>query len=104
MEAIQPIPKEKGLDHTLNLLLEGYHFIQNRCDRLDTDIFRTRLLGKSVICMTGAEAAKLFYDPERFRRKGAAPKRIQKTLFAKMASKAWTDGPMPIGRNYSCLS
>ncbi|WP_010631438.1 cytochrome P450 [Sporolactobacillus vineae] len=75
------IPRDHGLDHSLALLREGYVFIRNRCRKLQTDIFQTRLLAQNVICMTGPEAAELFYDEERFVRKGAAPKRVQKTLF-----------------------
>lgn len=75
------IPRSEGLDNSLDLLSEGYLFIRNRCRYLQTDVFQTRLLAQNVICMTGAEAAQLFYDEERFIRKGAAPKRIQKTLF-----------------------
>src|SRR5688572_3625399 len=33
-----------------------------------------------TICMTGPEAAALFYDPHRFARAGAMPMRIQKAL------------------------
>ncbi|TGA96117.1 cytochrome P450 [Sporolactobacillus shoreae] len=75
------IPRDEGLDHSLALLNEGYLFIQNRARRLQTDIFQSRLLAQNVICMTGPEAAKLFYNEELFVRKGAAPKRVQKTLF-----------------------
>lgn len=75
------IPRSEGLDNSLDLLSEGYLFILNRCRRLQTDVFQTRLLAQNVICMTGTEAAELFYDEERFIRKGAAPKRVQKTLF-----------------------
>ncbi|WP_058306444.1 cytochrome P450 [Gracilibacillus massiliensis] len=75
------IPQDKGLDHTLQVLKEGYHFIMNRSDKFDSRIFETRLLGEKVICLTGEEQAKLFYDNEKFIRKDAAPGRIQKTLF-----------------------
>ena len=33
--------------------------------------------------MTGPETAELFYDQERFVRRGAAPGRVQKTLFGR---------------------
>ncbi|OZU89299.1 cytochrome P450 [Virgibacillus indicus] len=75
------IPQEKGIDHTLALLSEGFRFIPNRLRNYDTDIFQTRLLGQKVICISGKEAANVFYDNELFQRKDAAPKRIQKTLF-----------------------
>lgn len=75
------MPQDKAVDSTLALMAEGYLFIPNRCKRLGTDIFQTRLLGQKTICMAGEEAASLFYDEGKFRRKGAAPKRIQKSLF-----------------------
>ncbi|GAA0430857.1 fatty-acid peroxygenase [Lentibacillus halophilus] len=77
------IPHEKGLDHTCNMLLEGYNYIGNRRKRFGSDIFQTRLLGENVICMGGEEAAQIFYDETKFKRKGVAPERVKKTLFGK---------------------
>ncbi|WP_158736311.1 cytochrome P450 [Alteribacillus sp. YIM 98480] len=85
MKPNNSIPQDKTLDNTLALLQEGFQFIPNRRKQLDSDIFQTRLFGQKVICMSGNEAAELFYDNERFQRKGAAPKRIQKTLFGENA-------------------
>ena len=79
------IPREKGLDQTLALLREGYEFISNRCGLFQSDIFETRLMGEKVICMSGEEAARIFYNPRLFQRKGTAPKRVQKTLFGESA-------------------
>ncbi len=70
----------RSADGTLALLREGYLFIPNRCKALDTQVFETRLLGKEVLCLSGYEAAELFYDNELFERKNAAPKRLQKSL------------------------
>lgn len=50
------------------------------CQSFQSDVFETRLLGEKAICMKGKEAAKLFYDNNKFKRAGAAPKRAQKTL------------------------
>lgn len=75
------IPQDKCLDHTLSFLKEGYFFISDRVNRYHSDIFETRLLGKKVICIRGEEAAKVFYNNKLFRRKGALPKRVLKTLF-----------------------
>lgn len=77
--------RENGLDHTIALMMEGYLFIQNRVDRYQCNLFVTHLLGEEVICITGADSAKVFYNAEWFTRKGAAPKRIQKTLFGENA-------------------
>lgn len=81
MEETKPIPKEEGLDNTLNVLKEGYLYITNRATGFQSNIFETRLLGEKAICMRGEEAAQLFYDNEKFVREGAAPKRVLKTLF-----------------------
>ena len=75
------IPQDRSLDSTIALAFDGYKFISQRCQRYQTDIFQTRLLLEKTICFQGEEAAKVFYDTEKFTRKKAAPERIKKTLF-----------------------
>ncbi|MFD1067924.1 cytochrome P450 [Oceanobacillus locisalsi] len=75
------MPKDKGLDHTLKLLDEGYRFVTNRSNKFESRVFETRLLGEKTICMVGEKEAELFYDNAKFSRKDASPDRIQKTLF-----------------------
>lgn len=79
------IPREEGIDHSLQLLKEGYHFIVNRQKNLQSDVFETRLLGKKTICMVGSDAATVFYDTNKFERKGVVPNAIIQTLFGKNA-------------------
>jgi fatty-acid peroxygenase len=74
------MPTDAGLDSSLALLRDGYRYIGRRCDRLHSDIFRTRLMLRRAICLRGAPAARLFYDESRFIRHGAAPRRMQRTL------------------------
>lgn len=81
MTNLRQMPKEEGLDHSLTLLREGYMFLANRRKSFASNVFETRLLGQKAICMGGEEASKLFYDNDKFIRTGAAPKRLQKTLF-----------------------
>ncbi|ENH96325.1 fatty acid beta-hydroxylating cytochrome P450 [Gracilibacillus halophilus YIM-C55.5] len=97
------VPTEKTLDHSLTLMNEGYLYIKNRVDRFGSNVFHTRLLGQKVICMSGEDAAKIFYDSERFQRKGAAPKRVQKTLFGEHAIQT-IDGQIHIHRKKLFLS
>lgn len=78
-----PIPRDRNLDSTLALLQDGYTFISKRCRRYQSDIFETRLLLQKTICVRGEEAAKVFYDNNKFKRKGAAPVRLRATLFGK---------------------
>lgn len=67
-------------ESSLALLREGYTFISSRCDRFDTDLFRTRLMLRPVVCLRGAEAAEFFYGGDRFGRKAAMPRSAQHLL------------------------
>jgi len=75
------IPSDPKLDSTLAILKDGYTFIERRCREFQSDIFETRVLGEKAVCIQGQDAAGIFYDPQKFKRKGATPKRIQRTLF-----------------------
>lgn len=66
---------------TFPLVRNGYPYISSQCDRLGTNIFRSRLMLKKTYFMRGEEAAELFYDNTFFTRENAAPKRLKKTLF-----------------------
>lgn len=68
-----PIPRDAAFDSTLSLLSEGYRFIPDRARRLGSDIFETRLMLRKAVCITGEEAARIFYAPDRFTRRGAIP-------------------------------
>lgn len=91
MSTNSKVPSERGLDKTISLLKEGYLFINNRMDKFNSDIFTVRLLGQNVICIRGEEAVKIFYDSEKFQRNGAAPNRIQQSLFGKNAVQTMDD-------------
>ena len=67
------IPRDKNLDSTLALLSEGCTFVSRRCRRHRSDVFETRLMLTKAVCMMGREAADVFYELERFTRKGAMP-------------------------------
>lgn len=70
------IPEDRIFDSTLALVFDGYRFISQRCQRYQSDIFQTRLLLNKTICFKGEEAAKVFYDPEKFTRKNADRKSV----------------------------
>lgn len=103
MSTNEQVPQDKGLDNTLTLLDEGYFFIKNRVKEYQSDIFETHLLGQKVICMSGEEAVKVFYNPELFYRKGVTPKRVQKTLFGVGAIQSM-DGDNHIHRKHLFMS
>lgn len=77
------IPRDGVPDSTLSFARDGYLFITKRCTRLGTDLFRSRLMLQSTVCMRGEEFAGLFYDNEKFERAGVAPSRLQETLFGR---------------------
>lgn len=74
------IPTSGHLDSTLAFRADPYRFISTHCRRLHSDLFQTRILLQKAVCMTGSEAASLFYDQDKFVRQGAMPAAIQKTL------------------------
>ncbi|SEB44541.1 fatty-acid peroxygenase [Paramicrobacterium humi] len=61
------------LDATAALLRDGYAFGTRRFDRLRTDVFTTRLLGRSATVVRGADAAEMFYGDDRFGRERSMP-------------------------------
>lgn len=74
------MPRVAELDSTWCLLREGYTFLPNRQQALQSDVFELRLLGKRTIALTGAAAAALFYDENHFIRRKALPLRVRRTL------------------------
>lgn len=67
------IPHTPTFDSSLAFLQNGYEFISRRCREYQSDIFQTRIMLRPVYCVTGAEAAQMFYQPGRFTRIGAMP-------------------------------
>jgi fatty-acid peroxygenase len=80
MASIGHLPSAGLPDSTPAVLREGYKFIGNRCDRLHSDAFVTRLLLSKAVCMRGADAAEAFYGGGRFGRQGAMPPSVLKLL------------------------
>ncbi|MFL5783068.1 MAG: cytochrome P450 [Bacteriovoracaceae bacterium] len=68
-------------DQTLSFLKNPYGFFSEEAKKRKSKVFETRLLLRKTICMTGAEAAAIFYNPDYFMRKKAAPSPIKATLF-----------------------
>jgi fatty-acid peroxygenase len=77
------IPRDESFDSTPALIRDPYEFIRKGCRRHGSDLFETRLLLQRTICMSGPEAARLFYDQDRFVRRGAMPERIRRTLLGR---------------------
>ena len=67
------IPRAVGLDSSAALLRDGYLFGLRRFRRYDTDVFRTRLMGRHAVVGYGEEFAEAFYRPGRMTRRWALP-------------------------------
>jgi fatty-acid peroxygenase len=85
------IPQITGFDKSMALLREGYAFIGRRCAEYQTDIFRTRLMLRPVICLRGAAAASLFYSGDHLTRVGGMPISVV-TLLQDFGSVQMLDG------------
>lgn len=79
------MPRETAFDSSLALLSDPYRYIGRRCREHGSELFEARLMLQRTVCMSGAHAAELFYDPERFQRGRAAPEPLRATLFGKGA-------------------
>ncbi|HYX35988.1 MAG TPA: cytochrome P450 [Oligoflexus sp.] len=77
---MRDMPQDKTLDGTLELLSDGYRYISKRCEKYQTKVFESRIMLQKVICMQGEAASRLFYEPDRFTRKGAMPPTTLKLL------------------------
>lgn len=87
-----PVPKDSHLDSSFALLREGYDFIGNRCRRLRSPVFQSRILLQRTYCLQGHDAAAMFYENPNLSRVGAAPRMLVKTLFGAGAIQG-VDGP-----------
>ncbi len=74
------IPDLGVLDSTAGFLADGYEFGRRRFARVRGDAFRTRLMGRPVIVLFGAEAARRFGDGHHFSRERALPSTVQHLL------------------------
>ncbi|NHC15086.1 cytochrome P450 [Motilibacter deserti] len=73
-------PRDRLPDSTPALLAQGYGFLERRLLRRGREVAEARLLLQRTTLLSGAEAARLVYDPGKFVRAGAMPRVVQKTL------------------------
>jgi fatty-acid peroxygenase len=66
-------PQARTIDDSVALLADGYTYVGKRCAEHNSDVFETRLMLQNVTCVQGEDAARMFYTPGRFTRKGAMP-------------------------------
>lgn len=59
----------------------SYNLLKEIREEAGAPVAKSKLLTKDFITIYGKEAARKFYDPENFKREGAMPKVVLKTLF-----------------------
>lgn len=85
------LPRLSARDSTLALLADPYRFIGRHAAALGSDVFEAGVFLQPTLCMTGVEAAALFYDDTRFVRRDAAPEPLVATLFGRGGVQAMDD-------------
>ena len=81
---VATMPRDGRLESTLAMLADPYRYISSQCRRLGTEAFEARIMLQPTICFSGAQAAAVFYDTDRFQRATAAPEPVRATLFGKV--------------------
>lgn len=64
----------------------------------DAPVVKAKIFNKEAITIYGSSAAKVFYDPRNFKRKGAMPKLVLKTLLVKVEYRLWMELLITIGK------
>lgn len=79
---MEKVPEIKiKLTDVTERLDEGYLLLSELRKEAGAPVVKAKLLNKEVIAVYGNEAARKFYDPSNFKREGAMPKVVLKTLF-----------------------
>jgi fatty-acid peroxygenase len=78
-------------DQTVQFLTNGYPYISRMLRDLDAIGADTRFMGRQAVMLSGREAAKLFYDNDKFIRAGAVPNLVRLSLFGKGTVQALDD-------------
>ncbi|ARF16696.1 cytochrome P450 [Sporosarcina ureae] len=63
------------------LINKGYNLLGELREEVGAPVVKAEFLTKEITVIYGEEAARKFYDPENFKREGAMPKPVLKTLF-----------------------
>ncbi|RWZ59168.1 cytochrome P450 [Labedella populi] len=74
------VTRPAGTDSSVALLTEGYLYGRNRFERAGGDLFETRLMLRPATVVYGADAARMFYDGDRFGRERAMPTSVMHLL------------------------
>lgn len=80
------------------LYQKGYNMLEELRHEADAPVVKAKIFNKEAITIYGSSAAKVFYDPRNFKRKGAMPKLVLKTLLVKVEYRLWMELLITIGK------
>ena len=79
---MKQVPETKiKLTELKELYNKGYHLLGELREDVGAPVVRAKFLTKDITVIYGEAAARKFYDPANFKREGAMPKPVLKTLF-----------------------
>lgn len=79
---MKKLPETKiKLTDVKELMEKGYNLLGELREEADAPVVKAEFLTKEITVIYGEKAARTFYDPENFKREGAMPKPVLKTLF-----------------------
>ena len=79
---MKQVPETKiKLKDVKELMNKGYNLLGELREDVDAPVVKAEFFNESITVIYGEEAARKFYDPENFKREGAMPKPVLKTLF-----------------------
>ncbi|ARK24097.1 cytochrome P450 [Sporosarcina sp. P37] len=79
---MKQIPETKvTLTDVKELIDKGYNLLGELREEVDAPVVKATFLTKEITAIYGEEASRKFYNPENFKRAGAMPKPVLKTLF-----------------------
>lgn len=79
---MKQVPETKiKLTEVKDIFEEGYNLLDSLREDVNAPVVKAKFLTEEIITIYGEEAARKFYDPKNFKREGAMPKPILKTLF-----------------------
>jgi fatty-acid peroxygenase len=84
-EDVRAVRVRPDVDRSVPALLRGYRFLPALRARRNASTIETRLLGERVLCVSGADGSRLFYDESLIRRRDAVPKPLASMLFGRGA-------------------
>ncbi|WP_339180594.1 cytochrome P450 [Oceanobacillus sp. FSL W7-1293] len=64
---VKPIVQDKGMDHTIDFLRDGYFYFSKRMNEYQEDVIGSRIFGRKLVMLRAEEAADLVKDTTKFK-------------------------------------